>query len=167
MLSSDPVSVTERRIVEIMDTTLRDGEQTHGVAMYPEEKLHIARFLLERVKVNRIEIASAGVSAGECRAVEMITGWAAQYGRLEQIEMLGFCDVQRSADWIGKAGGRVMNLLTKGSYRHLSEQLRKTPEQHLRDIAATVDYCTEHGISCNCYPEDWSGGMLEEGDYAR
>ena len=162
-----PQPPTARRCVEIMDTTLRDGEQTQGVAMFPEEKLSIARLLLERVHVNRIEIASAGVSAGERRAVEMITDWAAREQRLEQVELLGFCDIQRSADWVGAAGGRVINLLVKGSYKHLTEQLRKTPEQHLHDIAATVAYCREHGITCNCYPEDWTGGLLEEHEYAQ
>ena len=53
------------RKVEIMDTTLRDGEQTSGVSFSAQEKLSIARMLLDVLKVNRIEIASARVSEGE------------------------------------------------------------------------------------------------------
>ena len=45
--------------VEIMDSTLRDGEQTSGVSFIPHEKLVLARMLLRDVNVDRIEIASA------------------------------------------------------------------------------------------------------------
>ena len=41
--------------IEIMDTTLRDGEQTSGVSFVPHEKLMIARLLLEELKVDRVE----------------------------------------------------------------------------------------------------------------
>lgn len=157
---------TKKRI-EIMDTTLRDGEQTHGVSISVEEKLTVARTLLERVKVDRIEVASAGVSEGEKRAVSVITSWAKKAGYGDRIEVLGFCNVNKSADWIGEAGGAVMNLLTKGSHRHLEGQLRKSPSQHIADIAKTVEYAGRHGIACNVYPEDWSGGMLEKHEYAR
>ena len=58
--------------IEIMDTTLRDGEQTSGVSFVPHEKLMIARLLLEDLKVDRIEVASARVSDGEFNAVKMI-----------------------------------------------------------------------------------------------
>ena len=52
----------EKRKIEIMDTTLRDGEQTSGVSFSAAEKLTIAQLLLEELKIDRIEIASARVS---------------------------------------------------------------------------------------------------------
>ena len=59
------------RRIEIMDTTLRDGEQAEGISMMPEEKRTIARRLLEAVKVDRIEVASARVSEGERLPIAM------------------------------------------------------------------------------------------------
>lgn len=55
--------------IEILDTTLRDGEQTSGVSFAPQEKLSIARLLLTELHVDRIEIASARVSEGEFLSV--------------------------------------------------------------------------------------------------
>lgn len=51
--------------IEIMDSTLRDGEQTNGVSFLPHEKLQIAASLMRDVNVDRIEVASARVSEGE------------------------------------------------------------------------------------------------------
>ena len=64
------------RHIEIMDTTLRDGEQTSGVSFSASEKLTIAQLLLTEVKVDRIEVASARVSEGEFQAVKKIIDWA-------------------------------------------------------------------------------------------
>ena len=61
------------RSIEIMDTTLRDGEQTSGVSFSVSEKLTLARLLLEELKVDRIEIASARVSTGEFSAVKPVS----------------------------------------------------------------------------------------------
>ena len=63
-------------VVEIMDTTLRDGEQTSGVSFARQEKLSIARLLLEDLKIPRIEIASARVSTGEYEMAKQLCEWA-------------------------------------------------------------------------------------------
>ena len=151
--------------IEIMDTTLRDGEQTCGVSFVPHEKLMIARVLLEDLRVDRIEVGSAHVSGGEFKAVELITNWAKKNGFLEKVEVLGFVDDGKSVDWISKAGGKVLNLLCKGSLRHCKYQLKKTPEEHLTNIKKVVDYATEKGIAVNIYLEDWSNGMKDSIEY--
>ena len=153
------------RRIEVMDTTLRDGEQAEGISMMPEEKRTIAGRLLETVKVDRIEVASARVSEGERRAVKTIIEYAESKGMTDRVEILGFVDVNRSVDWATSVGARVINLLTKGSLHHCREQLKKTHEQHLDDIRKTIEYGVKRGITFNVYLEDWSGGMLGSPDY--
>ncbi|MGC4038191.1 MAG: alpha-isopropylmalate synthase regulatory domain-containing protein [Chitinophagaceae bacterium] len=153
------------RHIEIMDTTLRDGEQTSGVSFSASEKLTIAQLLLTEVKVDRIEIASARVSEGEFDAVKRITKWAKANGLINKVEVLTFVDGEVSVDWMIKAGAKVMNLLTKGSLNHLTHQLRKKPEQHFADIAAVVALAKKKGIDTNVYLEDWSNGMRHSKDY--
>ena len=137
--------------IEIMDTTLRDGEQTSGVSFVPHEKLMIARLLLEDLKVDRVEVASARVSEGEFSAVRMICDWAARRNMLPRVEVLGFVDGHVSVDWIHDAGCRVINLLAKGSERHCTYQLKKTLEEHLEDIRAVVGYAHERDMDVNLY----------------
>ncbi len=152
-------------IIEIMDTTLRDGEQTSGVSFMPHEKLMIARLLLEELKVDRVEVASARVSEGESQAVRMICDWAARRDLLSRVEVLGFVDGHQSVDWIRATGCRVINLLCKGSLKHCRYQLKKTPEEHIDDIRRVLDYAQEQGMEVNVYLEDWSGGMKDSPDY--
>ncbi len=151
--------------VEIMDSTLRDGEQTNGVSFLPHEKLVMARKLLSDVNVDRIEVASARVSDGEKEAVTMICRYAKQINRLERVEVLGFVDGGKSIDWIADCGGQVINLLAKGSLKHCTHQLHKTPEEHINDIKAELDYARERGLSVNIYLEDWSNGMKDSPEY--
>ncbi len=152
-------------VIEIMDTTLRDGEQTSGVSFMPHEKLMVARALLQNLKVDRIEVASARVSDGEKEAVSNICRWASQNGFLDRVEVLGFVDGHTSVDWIKEAGCQHINLLCKGSRRHCEEQLRKTLDEHVADIKAVIRYADEQGISVNVYLEDWSNGMKASPEY--
>ena len=153
------------RRMEIMDSTLRDGEQTSGVSFLPHEKLMMARMLLGDVNVDRIEVASARVSEGEKDAVRMICRYAASVGKLNRVEVLGFVDGHKSIDWIDECGCRVMNLLAKGSLKHCTQQLKKTPEEHIDDIYRSLAYAAQKGMAVNLYLEDWSSGMKHSPSY--
>ena len=153
--------------IEILDTTLRDGEQTSGVSFNDEEKLTLAKILLEDLGVNRIEVASARVSQGELSAFRKICAWAGTAGRLEQVEALGFVDGGQSIRWISESGGRVLNLLAKGSLKHVTTQLGKIPEQHWNDILRDVALAHAAGLGVNIYLEDWSNGMKDSPEYVK
>ena len=151
--------------IEIMDCTLRDGEQTSGVSFLPHEKLMMAKMLLKDINVDRIEVASARVSDGEKDAVSMICRYAKQVDMLNRVEVLGFVDGNLSIDWICDCGCKVINLLAKGSLKHCTHQLHKTPEEHINDIKNSLEYAKERGIDVNLYLEDWSNGMKNSPDY--
>ena len=153
------------RHIQLMDTTLRDGEQTQGVSFSPDEKVNIAKALLKKLGVDRIEVASAKVSDGEMKAVSEINRWAVAEGYLERVEVLGFVDHKRSVDWIVETGGKTMNLLTKGSENHCRTQLNKTLPEHVADIRKTVKYALDQGLKVNMYLEDWSNGYRDDPQY--
>jgi len=152
------------KTIEVMDTTLRDGEQTPGVNYTPEEKLVIAEALL-RAGIDAIEVASALISEGEAEAVRRIMDWAHTHKATDKIEILGFVDKTRSVDWIVENGGKLLNLLAKGSEHHCKVQLRKSVEAHLKDIGSTVEYAISKGLIVNVYLEDWSQGMQNSESY--
>jgi len=157
--------MTKKRQITLMDTTLRDGEQTQGVSFAPEEKVSMATALLGKLKVDRIEVASARVSKGEQQAVAQINAWAKESGYEDCVEVLGFTDKNLSVDWIVEANGKVINLLTKGSEKHCREQLRISHEEHLRRVKETIDYAKSKGLAVNVYLEDWSNGYIDSPDY--
>ena len=148
-----------------MDTTLRDGEQTSGMSFSSSEKLTIAKLLLTELNVDRIEIASARVSKGEFKAAQDITNWAKQNQYLNKIEILTFLDDGISLEWLIKSGAKVQNLLTKGSLNHLKHQIKKTPNQHFKEVSNSVSNALKKGISTNVYLEDWSNGMRNSKNY--
>ncbi|MGH0031586.1 MAG: alpha-isopropylmalate synthase regulatory domain-containing protein [Myxococcota bacterium] len=154
-----------RSSIAIMDTTLRDGEQTPDVAYTPAEKLQLARLLLDEVKVDRIEIASTRVSKGEREAARLVTDWARKRRQLSRVEILGYCDGRASVDWIDGTGGRVMNLLVKGSEKHCREQLGMSPEEHRAAVTRTVRAAKRKRLKLNPYLEDWSNGVRDSFDY--
>ena len=155
----------QARKIEIMDTTLRDGEQTSGVSFSASEKLTLAQLLLEELQVDRIEIASARVSEGEFNAVKRITNWAKENNYLDKVEILTFVDNGVSIQWMQEAGAKVQNLLTKGSLNHLTYQLKQTTEVHFEHIKDSIALAQKNGIATNVYLEDWSNGMRNSPAY--
>ena len=152
-------------LIEIMDTTLRDGEQTTGVSFTRSEKLSIFKLLVEELHVPRVEVTWARVSAGEFETVRRICDWAARNGHLDKVEVLGFIDGGASNEWVAATGARCVNVLCKGSERHCRGQLKKTPKEHVIDTIANIRDARARGLRVNLYLEDWSNGMKDSPEY--
>ena len=153
------------RNIEIMDTTLRDGEQTSGISFSPSEKLALSKLLLNELKVDRIEVASARVSKGELDAVKQINDWSKENGYQDKIEILTFIDNGISLEWLVSSGAKVQNLLAKGSLNHLKHQLKSSPEEHFKNIEKNLIDAKKNSIVTNVYLEDWSNGMRNSFEY--
>ena len=151
--------------IEVMDTTLRDGEQTSGMSFSASEKLTITKLLINELNIDRIEVASARVSSGEFDAVKSIMKWSKKNNLIERVEVLTFIDNGISINWLKKCGGKVQNILAKGSVNHLKYQLRKSKNDHFNDIQKMIELADKNKISSNIYLEDWSNGMKSSPDY--
>ena len=151
--------------IEVMDTTLRDGEQTSGMSFSASEKLTITKLLINELNIDRIEVASARVSSGEFDAVKSIMKWSKKNNLIERVEVLTFIDNGISIDWLKKCGGKVQNILAKGSVNHLKYQLRKSKNDHFNDVQKIIELADKNEISSNIYLEDWSNGMKSSPDY--
>ena len=155
---------TDSRHIQLMDTTLRDGEQTQGVSFTPMEKVSIAKALLQfcastvskwrrrgyrKAKRKRFRYQPMGAAGRFCRS-RRSAGLCRSYPQRR---------LDRRNRW------QVINLLTKGSEKHCREQLGKTLDQHSADILQTIDYAYEQGLKVNVYLEDWSNGYRDSPDY--
>src|SRR5437762_11203322 len=124
----------------LYDTTLRDGEQTVGVVLDPEQKLEIAR-LLDQLGVDRIEAGFPRVSEGDWRAVELIAAAGLK------AEIWGFSRaVAADAEALVELGVSASVIESPMSDRKL-DALGVSRETMLERIAKAVAFATELGIT--------------------
>ncbi|RYE32268.1 MAG: 2-isopropylmalate synthase [Hyphomicrobiales bacterium] len=122
--------------VLIFDTTLRDGEQCPGATMTFEEKLEIAE-MLDAMGVDIIEAGFPIASDGDFEAVSEIAR------RLKRATVAGLAraisiDIARAGEAVRHAAKPRIHTFVSTSPIHLEHQMRKTQEQVLEIISATV-----------------------------
>jgi len=122
----------------IFDTTLRDGEQSPGIALTPNEKLLIAQ-QLEKLKVDVIEAGFAASSPGDWEGVNLI----AKNIKNSTIASLARChpdDIEQAWEAIKVAKQSRIHVFTSTSQIHMEHMLRKTKEEVLKDTKESVRY---------------------------
>ena len=134
--------------IRIFDTTLRDGEQTPGVSLTPEQKLRIAR-QLDKLGVNAIEVGFAASSEGEMEAVRIIS----QDGL--KAEVYSFARGARSdIDAVLKSDAKYIFLVIPSSDMHIKYKLKKSRKEILELTEDCVQYAKDHGLKVELGPED-------------
>jgi 2-isopropylmalate synthase len=113
--------------IRIFDTTLRDGEQTPGVALNTEEKVAIAK-QLAKLGVDIIEAGFPVASEGDFEAVQRIAT------EVEGPVICGLArtapeDIERAGSALNPAARRRIHVFTSGSKIHLEHMLRKTEDE--------------------------------------
>jgi len=134
--------------VRIFDTTLRDGEQTPGVSLTPNDKLEIAK-KLDELGVDVIEAGSAITSKGEREGIKLITkeGLNAEICSFVRalpidIDAALECDVDS------------VHLVVPTSPIHMKYKLRKTEDEVLETALKAVEYAKDHGLIVELSAED-------------
>jgi 2-isopropylmalate synthase len=134
--------------VRIFDTTLRDGEQTPGVSVTPEQKIQIA-IKLGELGVDVIEAGFPIVSHGEMTAIKTIS----QYGLKSEICALARA-VQADIDAVINCDVNYVHTFIATSDIHMQHKLRMSREQVLEKAIWSVDYAKKHGMRVEFSAED-------------
>ncbi|CAN5267901.1 2-isopropylmalate synthase [soil metagenome] len=134
--------------VRIFDTTLRDGEQSPGVSITPEQKLQIA-IKLDRLGVDAIEAGFPIVSHGEVQAIKSIkkSGLKAEICGLARalnsdIDLVMDCDLSYVHTFIAT------------SDIHMQYKLKMAPEEVMQKAVSAVEYAKSHGLQVEFSAED-------------
>lgn len=139
--------MTKRR-VKVLDTTLRDGEQTPGVTLTPDQKLEIAK-ALDELGVDIIEAGAAITSDGERKAIKLVSaaGFDAEIcsfvrAARTDIDMALACDVDS------------IHMVVPTSDIHLKYKLKKTRKEVKEMALDAAQYALDHGLIVEFSSED-------------
>ena len=136
--------------IKILDTTLRDGEQTPGVSLTSSEKLLIAN-KLDEIGLDYIEAGSAITSEGERKSIKNIT----QQGL--NAEILSFSrPLTVDIDYCLDCDVDGVNLVVPTSELHITDKLKMNFEELLDLSNSAVEYCKDHGLIVELSGEDAS-----------
>ncbi|QLH09119.1 2-isopropylmalate synthase [Candidatus Nitrosotenuis sp. DW1] len=134
--------------VRIFDTTLRDGEQTPGVALSPEKKLEIAK-KLDELGVDAIEAGFPVISEGEQQAIRLITK-----ANLSA-EICGLArTTKKDIDAAIDCGLNYIHTFIATSDIHLQYKLKMTRDEALAKAIEAVEYGKSHGLQVEFSAED-------------
>lgn len=141
--------------IKVLDTTLRDGEQTPGVSLTPLEKLRIST-KLDEIGVEYIEAGSAITSEGERESIKEITSQGFN------AEILSFSrPLTIDIDYCLDCDVDGVNLVVPTSELHIHDKLNTTCDKLIELSNNAVDYCKDHGLIVELSAEDASRSNVD------
>ncbi|MHB8910996.1 MAG: 2-isopropylmalate synthase [Syntrophales bacterium] len=138
--------------VFIFDTTLRDGEQSPGASMNPDEKLRIAR-QLEKMGVDIIEAGFPASSEGDFASVQQIAR-EIRGCQIAGLARANAADIDRAWEAVAKAASPRIHTFISSSDIHLKYQLRKTRAEVLKEAIAAVAHACGYTKNVEFSPMD-------------
>ena len=146
--TTDTTTNTTKKHIRIFDTTLRDGEQTPGISLSPDQKLAIAR-RLDDLGVDAIEAGFPVISKGEHKAVSMIAsdGLSCEIAGLARANRK---DIDSAAD----AGLSYVHTFIATSDIHLQYKLKMSRVDALERAVDAVEYAKSRGMQVEFSAED-------------
>jgi isopropylmalate/homocitrate/citramalate synthase len=154
--------ITERKLagrlpekVTIWDETMRDGEQTPGVAFSPEEKLAIAS-LLDEMGVPLMDVGIPVVSHEEARGVKLVAD-----AGLDASIIAASRAVRKDVEACVDAGVDEIALFIACSDLHLKYKLHMTREQAKEVAVRETEFAKDHGLRVSFVTEDTFRADLE------
>ncbi len=138
--------------VYIFDTTLRDGEQSPGASMNPDEKLRVAR-QLERMGVDIIEAGFPVASDGDFDSVRQIAA-EIRGCQVAALARANLADIDRAWEAVAGAAKPRIHTFISSSDIHLEYQLRKSREQVLQEAVAAVAHASRYTKNVEFSPMD-------------
>jgi 2-isopropylmalate synthase len=129
--------VSHRRI-RVFDTTLRDGEQSPGIALQPDEKVEIA-LQLERLRVDVVEAGFAGASPGDFEGVRAVSG-ALTSPTVASLARTRFEDIDAAAEALAGARRSRIHIFIATSALHMERKLGLEPQQVVEQARDAVAY---------------------------
>lgn len=145
-----------KKTVKVLDTTLRDGEQTPGVTLTLRQKLDIAK-ALDDLGVDAIEAGSAITSEGERESIKAI----AEEGL--KAEVSSFARVlKKDVDLALECGVDSVFLVVPTSDLHITHKLKSTREKVMENLRELVEYAKNQGVLVDVCTEDGSRTKISQ-----
>ena len=129
------------RRIKIFDTTLRDGEQSPGIALRPDQKVEIA-LALERLRVDVIEAGFAASSPGDYEGVAAVAA-AVTEATVASLARATESDIEAAAFALRGAPRSRLHIVLATSALHMERKLGLTPAEVLERISGSVDYAVK------------------------